>query len=207
MRLLVSGSTRTVRDLAGRWPDHLGHLITPRSWNSIPSILRTGLPWAVDNGAYSGFDRERFVKLLERCVGKPRLLWVVCPDVVADAKATLALWPWWSVLCRSKGLPVAFVLQDGQEDHDLPDADCYFIGGSTRWKLSQASADLCAEVKCVGKYLHCGRVNSLRRLEAMLDRGCDSVDGSSMSMFGDKYIHRFALWIERVNQQPPLPFA
>lgn len=204
MRLLVSGSTRTVCGLADRWPDHLGHLITPRGWNSIPSILRTGLPWAVDNGAFSGFDRERFLQLLGRCVGQPRLLWVVCPDVVADARSTLTLWPWWSIFCRSRGLPVAFVLQDGQEDHDLPDADAYFVGGSTRWKLSQASADLCAEVKHVGKHLHMGRCNTRKRMRTAWSRGCDSFDGSIFSRMDRKFLEKGLSWLAQVEAEPDL---
>jgi len=149
----------------------------------MTSVLKTGLPWAADNAAFSGFDPAKFTRLLNRIAGEPRCLFAVCPDVVADARATLALWPWWACLIRSKGLPAAFVLQDGQEDEAMPDADAYFIGGSTDWKLSTQAADLAAEAKRRGKWLHCGRVNSLRRLRLAYRMGCDSVDGSGYSRF------------------------
>jgi hypothetical protein len=184
MRILVSGSTRVVRGLAEHFPDRLGILLAPANGNTVASVVKTGLPWAVDNGAYSGFDEARFLRLLDRAQAQPGCLFVVAPDVVADAKATLAQWPWWSALIRSRGLPAAFVGQDGQEDLPLPDdMDAYFVGGSTRWKLSQASADLCREAKRRGLYLHVGRVNSLRRLRTAYEFGADSIDGSGYSKF------------------------
>jgi hypothetical protein len=184
MRILVSGSTRTVRDLADHYPDRLGILLAPANGNTVASVVKTGLPWAIDNGAYSGFDEARFLRLLDRAQGQLGCLFVVAPDVVADARATLAQWPWWSALIRSRGLPVAFVGQDGQEDLPLPDdMDAYFVGGSTRWKLSQASADLCREAKRRGLPVHIGRVNSLRRLRTAYDFGADSIDGSGYSKF------------------------
>jgi hypothetical protein len=203
MRLLVSGTTKTVRELSGRHADRLGILLAPANRNSIASVVQMGLPFAIDNGAYSGgLDEKRFLRLLERCQGQPGCLFVVAPDVVADARATLAQWPWWSALIRSRGLPVAFVGQDRQEDLPLPgDMDAYFVGGSTRWKLSQASADLCREAKRRGLHVHVGRVNSLRRLKTAYDFGADSVDGSSLSMFGDAHIAKFARWIDQVARE------
>ncbi len=204
MLMLVSGSTRTVRDLAAAGTGGLGILLTPNNGNSVGSVVATGLPWAIDNGAFSGFNADKFLKLIDKAIGKSHLLWVVCPDVVGNAEATLAHWPWWSAQIRARALPVAFVLQDGQEDLELPEADCYFIGGSTRWKLSSHAADLAAEGKRRGAWVHMGRVNSRRRLTVAMDMGCDSTDGSSLSMFGDKYIRAFVRWSSNLHQQPTL---
>lgn len=199
--LLVSGSTATVRRLAERWPDRLGLLLTPANRNSVGSVLKTGLPWAVDNGAFSGFDAARFRSLLRRVTGKPRCLFVVCPDRVGDARGTARLHDLWRFEVTATGQAVAYVLQDGQEDFALPPAEAYFIGGSTRWKLSEAAADLAGEAKRRGAWLHMGRVNSLRRMEVAADMGCDSIDGSSASMYGDKYIHRYLQWLGRIELQ------
>lgn len=200
--LLVSGSTRTVRDLAETRPERLGHLLTPRNRNSVASLVRTGLPWAVDNGAFSGFDADAFRSLVRRAAGQPRLLWVVCPDVVADARATLDLFDQWQPELSGMGLPVAFVLQDGQEDLSLPaDFDCLFIGGTTEFKLSEAAADLVTEAKGRGAWVHMGRVNSLKRMRHAQAIGCDSIDGSSASMFGDKYIHRYLIWLAQLDRE------
>lgn len=183
MRILVSGSTKTVKRLAADWPDHLGLLLTPGNWNTVASVVATGLPWGIDNGAFSGFDEAAFLRLVARAAGQPGLLWAAAPDVVGDAARTLGLWDLWAPPLRALGVPVALVLQDGQERRELPDADAYFVGGSTAFKLSQASADLCLEARRRGRYLHMGRVNSLRRLRVAHDRGCDSVDGSGYSRF------------------------
>jgi hypothetical protein len=171
------------------------------------------MPWGVDNGAFSGFDPVAFRELVGRSAGKPGLLWVVCPDVVADARATLEMWRVWSPVLRSASVPVAFVLQDGQERHELPAADCYFIGGSTEFKLSEAAADLAAEGKRRGAWVHMGRVNSLRRLAIAHDMGCDSVDGSGYSRFAavarskgrtDMLLERHLRYVRELQKRPLL---
>lgn len=206
MRLLVSGSTKTVGRLAVGMPEELGILLTPANRNSIASVVRLGLPWGVDNGAFSGFDPGAFRKLAAKSRGQRQLLWVVCPDVVADASGTLALFDQWEPELHASGLPVAFVLQDGQEGRPVPWSRCEaaFVGGSTEWKLGPHAAALATEAKRRGLWLHMGRVNSLRRMRYAYDLGCDSVDGSSMSMYGDKYIHRFMRWIRRLKRQRTL---
>lgn len=206
MRLLVSGTTRTVAGLASRWPHLLGHLLTPRNRNSVSSLLATGLPWAADNGAFSGFDPDTFRAYLRRITLAPRCLFVVVPDRVGDAAVTLELFGEWALPVRATGQPVAFVGQDGAEGMALPwdDFDAWFIGGSTEWKLSGASAALAAEAKRRGKWVHMGRVNSLKRMRIAYDMGCDSVDGTSASMFGDTYIPQYCGWLEAIHAQPSL---
>lgn len=206
MKVFVSGTTATVRVLAEFWPDHLGLMRTPGNRNSIASAVATGLPWVIDNGAFSGFNADGFRNLLRRAAGKPGLLWVVCPDVVGDAGGTLAMFDVWQPELVDAGVPVAFVGQDGQEDLPVPwdRFDALFIGGSTKWKLSEAAGELGREAKRREKWLHMGRVNSRRRLQSAYDMGCDSVDGSSLSMFGDKYIHKFCAWVRQIEQQPTI---
>ncbi len=189
MRILVSGNTKTTGQLALKWPSYLGLLTTPMNRNSIGSKAWSRLPIAIDNGAFSpgGFDEKKFVQLLRKAEanGDGRILWAVAPDVVGNAAATYRMFPWWALEIRAHRLPVAFVLQDGQDGLPLPDADCYFIGGSTAFKLSEAACDLASEAKRRGKLLHMGRCNSIRRLEYAYHLGCDSVDGSGYSRFGD----------------------
>jgi hypothetical protein len=209
--VLVSGSTRTVGQLDASWPNHLGILLTPKNRNSVANVVSMGLRWAVDNGAFKGFDPVGFRRLVRKCEGQPRLLWVACPDVVGDARATLRRFAEWEPELRLAGVPVAFVLQDGAEDRSLPAAECYFVGGTTRFKLSEAAGSLMAEGKRRGSWVHMGRVNSRRRLMTALEAGCDSVDGSSLSMYGDKYIHKFCAWCRQLEasrrEQPVLSFG
>ncbi len=206
VRLLVSGSTASMkRLLAGPCRDHLGILLIPRCCN-VAWPLSTGLPWAADNGCFNSLDEVKFRRMLARVAGQPGLLWVCCPDVVADAQATLELFATWEPELRSVGVPIAFVGQDGIEDLPVPweRFDCFFIGGSTRWKLSNAAGDLAAEAKDRGKLVHMGRVNSRKRMEHALRIGCDSVDGSGMSKWGDAHIAKFCQWLVKMYERPVL---
>lgn len=202
--LLVSGSTRSVAKQAKTSDGRLGHLLTPNNGNSMQSILKTGLPWAADNAAFSNFDSDKYMRMLNKIKGQPGCLWVVAPDVVANARETRnSLWHWHPCL-RWIGQPIAYVAQDGQDDLEMPLPQYYdalFIGGSTAFKLSAAAADLAERAKRMGKLVHMGRVNSKRRMEAAKDMGCDSVDGSSASMFGDTYIPKYLKWLEQIDRQ------
>lgn len=208
MRLLVNGCSATMARLSGRYGDCLGHLYSPACGNALPPD--TGLPWAVDNGAYSGLDTDGFMRLLRRAARQPGLLWVVCPDVVGDAAATLEMFNRWLPSLRSvvPGWypPVAFVGQDGAESIDIPwsQFSCWFVGGTDRWKLSQASRGLVADAKRRGKVVHMGRVNSLRRIQVACMIRCDSVDGTSMSRFGDTYIEKFCQWARYLKSEGSL---
>lgn len=206
MRLLLSGCTAALRDVQADYLDVLGMLVTPSQGISPEKASGSGLPWAVDNAAFSGFDAGKFRRLLRRCAGLPGCLFVVCPDVVADARATLRLFGEWCLEVRASGHSVAFVGQNGAEDIDVPweSFDAWFVGGSTRWKLSQASADLVREAKTRGMWCHMGRVNSYRRLRVAIDMGCDSVDGTGMSCWGDRHLAKFCRWVRAIRAQPTL---
>lgn len=118
MLLLVSGATTPVERLKS-YP-HLGHLVSPRSRNDPDWFLSTGLPWAADNGAFSGFDPPAFLRMLDAIQGKPGCLFVVCPDVVGNAVEMLTLFGQWRQTIAGRQLPVAYVAQDGQEQLPMP---------------------------------------------------------------------------------------
>lgn len=205
MILLVSGTTKTMARLAPGNERYLGHLLTPNTGNSVQSMLATGLLWGVDNGAFSGFDPVAFRSCLARVRCQPRLLWIVCPDRVGSARETALLFAEWRTEVAAAG-PVAYVIQDGSEDFPPPwdDFSCLFIGGTTKFKLSRCAADLTHEAKQRGKWVHMGRVNSKRRFEIAARFGCDSIDGSSASMFGDTLIPKYLRWLKAIDHQPPL---
>jgi hypothetical protein len=205
MMLLVSGSANLVGALAMSAPGLLGHALTPGNSN-LPAFLRTGLPWMADNGCFHGLDAPAFRRMLARVNGQPGCLFVVVPDVVADARATLRLFGEWALECRTAGQPLAFVGQDGAEDLAPPwdDFDAYFVGGSTAWKLSRTSRDLMEEARQRGKHVHVGRVNTLRRLRWAFDSGADSVDGSIFSRMSDKFLRWGVAYLKRLHAQPTL---
>ncbi len=207
MILLVSGTTASVRRLAPTSGGRLGVLLTPDTGNSVKTTVRTGLKWACDNAAYTGFKPSAFLRMLAKVadVDEPPL-WVACPDVVANEGATFKKFVQWEPVIRCLNLPVAFVAQDGLLPNKVPwhRIACLFIGGSTKWKLGAEAAEVAREAKERGKWLQVGRVNSLRRIELAYRMGADSFDGGAANRFGDTHIPRFLRWMRHLERQPAL---
>ena len=202
MIILVSGATRTVRRLRADHASTLGELIVPASGN-WPSPGRT---WACDNGAFSGFDEAKFVRMMERLRGIVGCRFVTAPDVVADSAATLVLFDAWESRIRERGYPVALVAQDGLVPGDVPweRIDALFIGGSTEWKLSVHARALVENAKRRGKWVHVGRVNTRKRMTRMMSWGVDSIDGTQWSRWADTHLARGLRHVERCLAQGKL---
>ncbi len=140
--------------------------------------------FAIDNGAFAGFDEHAFLGLLQREEASRRLCrFVVVPDVVAEAMRTIEMFDYWKN--KLPGWPLAFAAQDGQEHLPIPwrRIDAIFIGGSTRWKLSGHAAAIITVAKQYGKWVHAGRVNTPARFEYFERLGADSIDGTGLSRF------------------------
>lgn len=199
MIVLVSGATKHPRSA------RVGHLIVPRAW-AKPSSLDLSCPWAMDNGAFSGFDEGAFVRMLEAYQGYQGCRFVCAPDVVADAASTLARWPFWCRLLRGLGWPPSFVAQDGLTASRVPwdDMAALFIGGSTHYKESAEVKGLCDEAKRRGLWVHWGRVNGRRRYALALKAGADSIDGTGFSIAPDINIPKAEEWEAGVQMQPEL---
>ncbi len=180
MIILVSGATKTVDRFSGH--PNLGQLITPNDGNKV----RGDMPWAADNAAFSNWDRVKWLSMLRKIAGTDPLF-VVAPDVVCDAMATLARLKVTSPMIRKRGFRVACAIQNGQEwigvRRNL--CDSIFIGGDTEFKLGAYARHCVRSAKERGDWVHMGRVNSLKRLQYAREIGCDSVDGSGYSMFPD----------------------
>lgn len=203
---LASGGTYSLLAMIQEAPQHWGFLVRPDNLVRLPDTQgEPPLCWAADNGAFTHFDPDLFRLMLERLRGLSGCLFIACPDVVADARATCQRFAEWSDEVRQTGQPVAFVGQDGAEEMEIPwdDLDAWFIGGSTEWKLSAASCRLAHQAKERGKWLHMGRVNTRRRLLFAFDLGCDSVDGSG-PLYGDGYTRKLFRWLRQLHQQPTL---
>lgn len=200
MLVLVSGATRYPRDA------RVGHLVVPKQGNGLASLDLQPGRWAMDNGAFSGFDEGAFVRMLERFAAVPGCLFVSCPDVVADHASTMAKWPFWSRLLRGLGHRPAFVAQDGITPECVPwdEMGALFIGGSTEFKESEAARGLCGYAKSRGLWVHWGRVNSKRRYELALISGADSFDGTGFSMFPNTRIPMVNEWEQEIQKQPSL---
>lgn len=190
MLLLVAKAHETI--LKHQHPN-VGRLVGPRHYHRIAETAEF-MPWAADNDAYSGFDPDKYMLMLDKIQGVPGCLFVTAPDVVGDALKTDERFYVWEPALRVRGLPIAYVGQDGATVKTVPWADmsALFIGGSTQWKLSADAHALVEEAQRRGKWVHMGRVNTWRRLKYAKSIGVDSIDGTQFSMFTDTYLPRFS---------------
>lgn len=147
-------------------------------------LQRPHARFAIDNGAFSGFDEKAFNALLAReFERRHNCIFVCAPDIVGSAVRTLELFD----LYKDKltDWPVALVIQDGQQDHRIPwdEIDAVFIGGSTEFKLSQHVHQIVKTAKLFKKWVHAGRVNTPKRYEYFKEMGVDSIDGTGLSRY------------------------
>ena len=198
----------STRQLAQRLPQ-LGAIVSPESGCRLPALNDYSW-WAADNGCFTqgdDFNPDAWLAWLsnhEEIQG--RCLFAVLPDVVQDARATLERSALWRDALQERGWKRAFVAQDGQESLPVPweHFECLFVGGSTEWKLSDAPPWLVAEAKRRGKWLHMGRVNSLKRLRLCRHQRYNSVDGTFIKFGPDVRTEQLHRWMTELNQQIPL---
>lgn len=202
MILLVHGSPTTLEPY--RHPN-LGVLSSPRRYYTNIE----GWRWAADNDAYSKWDAGRYRQMLDGIHGLPGCLFVTAPDVVGDAKATLALFEEWYDELVACWQPIALVAQDGLTVDQVPwqRIDALFIGGTTEFKMGADAAQLVAAARSRRNrdyqrlWVHMGRVNGHQRLRYAKALGCDSVDGTSLSWFRDRWLPSFLAHAAAPTQQ------
>jgi hypothetical protein len=128
-------------------------------------------------------------------------LWVVVPDVVANARKTYGYFQWLHpMMCD---LPLAYAVQDGSGEVGIPfgapNLRCLFLAGSDRYKLSSEMAEIAAAGKARGLWIHGARCNSAKRTRHFASIGCDSTDGTGASMFPKKIPE----YLEWASAPPP----
>ncbi len=159
----------------------VGQLLTPLTRFTLQY---PAMPWAIDNGAFAGFEEKSFLSLLQREEHhKVRCLFVAAPDVVGSARRTLECFEGWRG--RLATWPTALVIQDGQQDLPIPwnDIAAVFIGGTTQFKISDHASHCIKAAKILGKWAHVGRVNDPARFEHFEELGADSIDGTGLSRY------------------------
>lgn len=176
---------------------NLGRLVQPRHYPRVADTANAGIPWAADNDAFNGeWSDTAFEAMLEACAYLPGCKFVVARDVVGDSYLTGMFYEEYASLIMRYGLPVAYVAQDGVTVGDVPwgALDALFIGGTDDFKGSPLVAELVAEAKRRGKWVHMGRVNSKRRVIYAGSIGCDSFDGSSFSKWRRTWLRDGLAW-------------
>jgi hypothetical protein len=161
--------------------------------------------WAADNG--------RFARPHEWVAGdwlgwaaalrpyRERCLFMVAPDCVGDAAATLELSVPYLPTIRQLGFRAAYVSQNGATVESLPwDLfDCLFVGGDDDWKFCDASVQIVLEARARGKWTHQGRVNTLRRLRACSVLCFDSADGTYLKYGPDTNWPKLCGFLDEIN--------
>lgn len=181
--------------------------------------------YGADNGCFAArWKEDAWLRWLEP-MDASTCLFAVAPDVYPDAEATLERSRHFFDLIREMGFPVALVAQDGAEHLDLPwdDFDALFIGGEQKpggkgeWKVSDGAAALVRRARLHGKWVHMGRVNSMKRIAIARGMGCNSADGRFIAFRrrkrardeGDERESRGAAevdeWGRQLYMTPPIP--
>lgn len=201
MRYFANPSTPMVREAmtAGL----LDCIATPAQGNRIPDAA-----WCADNGAFSDkFDERKWWAFLTKNAHRAEsCMFAVAPGVVGDAAATLARSLPWLEPIRELGYPVAYVAQNGFAVTDVPwdRFDVLFIGGDDAFKLGPDGLAAVREAKRRGKWVHMGRVNSLKRLRFADAIGCDSADGTTIARGPEVNLPKVISWLSAVNEQGSL---
>jgi hypothetical protein len=180
VQFLIDKSPKDVERKMGLHPSLVaGQLLTP-----LTRYRNAKKKYAIDNGAYSGFDHAAFLSLLAREEENKELcLFVTVPDIVGSARRTLEIWRFRNRIIRH--WPLALVMQDGMEDMEIPwdELTAVFIGGCDPWKDSKSAIDIVKTAKTLQKHAHVGRVNTLKRYKLFADAGADTCDGSGVAMY------------------------
>jgi hypothetical protein len=182
MKFLMDTQQDTLRKRMAESDLISGQLLTP-----LTGYANWGGQFAIDNGAFSGFDRVKFAKCLNRNLKhNEQCLFVAVMDIVGSARRTLELFhARYEIMPELTGWPLAFVAQDGAEDIDIPWAEiaAVFIGGKDPWKDSHAAMDIVKTAKIMEKHTHVGRVNTVSRFRRFDEIGADTCDGSGVAMY------------------------
>lgn len=179
--------------LCGRFPGRIGSLVTPGRWKSPVGFA----PYAIDNGAFTGFKEGAFLGLIEKARKHKPPLWILVPDKVGDKGETLRLWEGWAPRLAGLGWPLAFAVQDGMFPGDVPEgAEVVFVGGTTSWKWRNIRLWTDAFPR-----VHVGRVNTEKSLWVCHDLGAESCDGTGFFRNPGKELPKLLRYLEGTRDQ------
>lgn len=152
------------------------------------SRLEKGVFWGLDNGVFTNkFNEKKWLRQLEKLLPyKDTCLFIAIPDIVGDFHGTLKRFFHYKDIV--KDYPIGFVSQDGVKIEEVPwdNFDCIFIGGTDNHKLGTEAELVIKEAKKRNKWVHIGRVNSVRRILKFWE--ADSWDGTSLGFEPSKVI-------------------
>lgn len=157
---------------AGRIPGSMGHLYSPGGQRGPYPWL----PYALDNGAFTGFCEKEWRALLNwACLCGTPPLWIAVPDSPGDYVGTTRRWAKYHKEAARFGWPLAFCVQDGHCALDVPsEASVVFVGGGTEWKHKHIEYWAARFDR-----VHVGRISSPPLLRRCADAGVESIDSTA----------------------------
>lgn len=180
---LVSRAPHSIVSVVGQsvYANHCGLLTGAFTGFDPLTAVAYGATWAADNGCFlPGYNSDRILSMLKRWQGIPNCKWIVAPDEVRNAEATMQMFSAWVGTYERYGYPIALVLQNGIENYRIPwdSIACVFIGGDDEFKYSDVVRNIVTDAHKRGKWVHNGRVNGEERILYSRVIGCDSFDGT-----------------------------
>lgn len=108
---------------------------------------------------------------------------------------------------RDLGFPAALVAQDGITTGqpfggDWSLFDVLFLGGSDTFKLGVEGEAITGNAWRYGKWVHCGRVSSMKRMKYLQSIGCDSADGTYLGFGPDRNLPSVLRWLDATARTP-----
>lgn len=217
MLFMTSRDTGSVARATFAHQEMFGRFVNPRR-QSID--LRGWSAWVGDNGAFTGFDKDRFMNCIRKLLPYSNACKaLIVPDVPFHWEPTLVKFRDWAPSIRRLGFPAAIAVQDGATIDNIPwgNFDALFVGGSTDWKrqsgiddlplfrpLGNGSpvAEIVQEAKRRGLWVHMGRsANSIRQLWYAFSLGVDSVDGTCETKAPDREFRWIAQTMWEIHQR------
>jgi hypothetical protein len=189
---LIQNTAQLILNEHGGNTTYCGQLSAPDSGYDVSKAVALGMRWAMDNGCFKRYEPEKIIRMMRKNHGIAGCLFMVAPDVVQNHDETLLLFRAWLGTIQSFGYPVAFVIQNGATVHNIPwgSLDCIFIGGDNAYKYSQDVCEIIKEALKRGKWIHAGRVSTIRRIRYFRALGCHSFDSSGYSRFMRSMVSR-----------------
>ena len=184
----------------------LGHLFSP---GAQPSCPVPWFPYAMDNGAFSCWDKktntfdhdkwdggmfEKWKRLVfwAQCQNQ-KPMWAIVPDVIGDREGTIARYNQHVGILIGANIPVALAVQDGMTVQDVRglsvEPEVIAIGGSDEFKWGTLSQWVEAFPRV--HVLRCCAPDKLYELEAM---GVESCDGTGWNRGDHKQTKGLERW-------------
>lgn len=182
---------------------YFGLFIAPHTVKKHGGLSHLSLwrEWGADNGAWSGFDPDSFLEMLD--LGRPyrhSCKFVALPDTPAanwkgddplePMRQTFELAKKWLPIVKEYGFPTALCLHPGAtiQNIEWDRIDAIFVGGTDQWRyggkpkfesVQSEVSRIIAYAKKRGKHVHIGRMaNSKIQIRIAGAWGADTVDGT-----------------------------